>query len=103
MKIKVIMDKPYWAKEYELLEARSNLESDCNEARTLYDAILCGANMTHLNGKQVGYVDEDGEFQLYGDYETYTEEQLQAVKVDFYGLDTDADGYTVAYFNKIGE
>lgn len=95
-------DKPFWAKEYELLEARSNLERDCYNAESLYEAILCGANMTHLNGKNVGYVDESGEIQLYGDFEEYTEEQLKAVKVSFYTLDRDDDGYTVAYFNKAG-
>lgn len=103
MKIKVIMDKPFWSMEHDLMEARSNLERDCWNTSDLMDAILTGANSIRLDGEFVGYVDEDGELQLYGEFETFTEEQLRAVKVEFDTLDRDEDGYTIALFNRVEE
>ena len=112
MKIKVIAGQPFWSMEHDLMEARSNLERECWETGNLYDAILCGANMTHLlvndddladHDSMVGYLDENGEFQLYGDWEAYTAEELEAIKVEFYSLDRDEDGYTIALFKKVKE
>lgn len=97
------MDKPYWAKFYELEEERNNAESDAQDATNLYDAILCGFNMTYVDGKMAGYVDEDGEFQLYDEYAEYTEEQLQDTKVEWSDFDYDGDGYPVVYYKKVEE
>lgn len=103
MSIKVFTDKPYWAKFYELQEERNNAESDAQDAGNLYDAILCGFNMTYLDGEMVGYLDEDGKFQLYDKYVDYTEEQLQAIKVEWCGFDYDGDGYPIVYYVSVKE
>ena len=101
MKIKVKATQPFWSMEHDLMEARSNLERDCWEAENLFDAILTGANSIRLDGDMVGYLDENGELQLYGDWEAYTEEELEAVKVEFDTLDRDEDGYTIALFTSV--
>ena len=103
MIIKVKATQPFWALEHDLMEARSNLERDCWDAENLFDAILTGANSIRLDGEMVGYLDENGELQLYGDWEAYTEEELKAVEVEFDTLDRDDDGYTIALFNKVEE
>lgn len=103
MKIKVITGQPFWSKEYDLAEARRNLRRECWEAKNLYDAILTGANSIRLDGEMVGYLDEDGVVQLYDDWEAYTEEELEAVKVEFDTLDRDGDGYTIALFTRVKE
>lgn len=103
MKIKVITGQPFWSMEHDLMEARSNLERDCWGAENLLDAILTGANSIRLDGEMVGYLDENGELQLYGDWEAYTEEELKAVKVEFDTLDRDEDGYTIALFTRVKE
>lgn len=100
MKIK-LSDKPYWAKFYELKEARNNAKSDARNAENLYDAILAGFNMTYVDGEMAGYLDENGELQLYGKYVDYTKEQLQSVKVDWCGFRSDGDGYPVVDYEKI--
>lgn len=109
-------NKPFWALEDEYNEARSNLERDCYDAENLYDAIMTGANSIRLDYKMVGWLDEDGtpniseEFMVENDLDLYDdngkfvgEEKLKAIKVDFYSLDRDDDGYTIALFNKVEE
>lgn len=103
IKVRTEYDKPFWAKEFELMKDRSNLEQDCYDAHNLYDALMTGANSIRLDDKMVGYLGEDGEFELYDDYEVYTAEDLKKVSVEFYGLDRDDDGYTIALFNKVKE
>ncbi len=108
--------KPFWAYEYELMEMRNNLESDCYDADNLYDAIMTGANSIRLDDEYVGYVGEDGvpdiddnfmaenDLDLYGDDGKFVgEEKLKAIKVEFYSLDTDEDGYTIALYNTVKE
>lgn len=94
--------KPFWAIEYEYLEARDNLERDCAEAENLLEAVECGANMTWLirDGKQipVGYLAEDYEFIR--DY-NFKEKELKHIKVMFEALDRDEDGYTTAVFKEM--
>lgn len=94
---------PYWRQEYELLEARRNLERDCYDATNLYKAIMCGANQVKLNRRDVGYLDEDSTIITLGDVEGFTPEQLRKIKVKFDRLGTDEDGYTVALFNTVKE
>lgn len=98
-------DKPYWAIEYACLKAREDLESECWNAETLQDAILCGANMTYLDGKRVGYVEEDGVIEKYDEWNDGDKAELclSDIKVEFEELGYDADGYTVAYFSTKGE
>lgn len=101
-------DTPFWAKEYELLKARKDLEWNCEQAKTLQDAVICGANMTLLIDEEiddyerqaVGYVDEDGTFELYGEFDG---RKLDIIPVEFYSLDRDDDGYTTAIFRRLPE
>ena len=96
--------KPFWELEHEYMKAREGLESACCRAENLLDAIKCGANMTYLDDdKRVGYLDEDGELELYGDFEKKTEQELKDIKVEFSMLDRDDDGYTVACFDRSGD
>ena len=96
------MIKPFWSEEDDYLERYVDFLYDCEHAYNLRDALACGANMTHLNGKQVGYMDEHGHFELYGDFIGKTDEELEKIEVMFDCTDKDLDGYTVAYFNYVG-
>lgn len=93
--------RPFWSVEYECKKARERLENECWNAETLQDAMICGANMTYLDGEQVGYTNEDGVFEKYGEWLDGSKSELclSDIKVEFDRLDRDEDGYTVAYFN----
>ena len=95
-------DKPFWSVEYGYLKKRAQLESDCYNAKTLQDAIICGANMTYLDGEQVGYLAPDGAFELYGEWLDGDKAELclSDIAVEFSSLDRDDDGYTVARFER---
>lgn len=95
--------EPYWAKFYALNEARTNFELDAQHAENLYEAIMAGGNNTYLDHEAVGYLGEDGELNLSGNYAGKTIEELKAIEVEFYMIDNDADGYPCAYFTKKGE
>lgn len=91
--------KLFWVKEYECLKAREILESNCYDAHTLKDALDTGANSIRLLDKDgdltyVGYLDEDGDYQLNND-----EIDLN-MRVEFNSLDRDEDGYTIAIFER---
>lgn len=96
---------PFWAKEYDLKQERENLESMCYDAKTLQDAILCGANMTYLytasgDTDQVGYLrEDDGTFEIYN--ANYEDRNLSEIEVEFDHLDEDGDGYTIALFREL--
>lgn len=92
--------KPFWKLEYECLNARNKLEGECYNAKNLLGAVKCGANMTYLDVKEVGYLGEDGELELYGDFGEKTEQELKKIKVEFVTLNQDDDGYTVACFER---
>lgn len=98
--IRVVRTKPFWALEYDYTKARQHLEGECFQAQTLQDAILCGANMTYLDGEQVGYVGEDGTFEKYGEWLDGSKSELclSDIEVEFDRLDRDEDGYTIAHF-----
>lgn len=91
------VDLPFWAVEYEYKKRKDNFEADCIEAKTLQDAIICGANMTYLDGEKVGYLAEDGIIET---EEKYREKCLSDIEVEFVELGEDADGYTVAYYRR---
>ena len=92
--------KPFWSIEYDYLEARDNLERDCHYANNLYDALMTGANSIRLNGKYIGYVEENGDFTISeAPFDKMTDTQLGNVRVEFETLDTDEDGYTIARFH----
>lgn len=91
-------EKPFWNIEYNYLKAKSVFESNCQEAKTLQDAIICGANMTYLNGTKVGYLETDGTFELQSGWE---DKNLSDIEVQFDEIGEDGDGYTVAYFSEV--
>lgn len=88
------MSKPFWKLESEYLNERADLEWECDHAKTLEDAVKCGANMTWFEGRAVGWVNEDGDIQ------DAVEGLDYGTEVEFYGLDRDDDGYTIAEFKR---
>ena len=97
MKVK-LADKPYWKKYYDERHAYENFKDKVKEATNLWEAILAGGNMTYLDRKYVGYVEENGEIVLYEDYIGYTKEQLENIKVCHGRVAKDFDGYPCAYY-----
>lgn len=97
------MIKPFWSKEDDYLEMYVDFLYDCEHAYNLRDALACGASMTYLNGKEVGYLKEDGGFALYDEFKDMTDEQLEKIEVMFDRDKQDDDGYHDAYFNKVKE
>lgn len=95
-------DKPFWSVEYDYLNKREQLEDDCYNAKTLQDAIICGADMTYLDGEQVGYLETDGTFELYGEWLDGDKAGLclSDIEVEFCSLDRDDNDYTVAFFER---
>lgn len=86
--------------ELDYKEARDNFERECYEANNLYDALMTGANSIRLNGKYIGYVEENGDFDITeAPFDVMTDRQLGCVKVEFDGLDRDEDGFTIALFH----
>lgn len=93
--------RPFWAVEQGYLKQRRALEDSCNSAHTLLTAIRTGVNTIYLDGKWIGYLDEDGTIQLQDSYLTPDQTANWAAgktPVRFSHLDEDGDGYTVAYF-----
>ena len=103
MAIKTQYLKPFWRYEYDYKQQREALESACYDAETLKDALDTGVNSIRLaehndysGFEYVGYLGEDGEYQL-------ADEDIDLnTPVEFYSLDRDDDGYTIALFNKKG-
>lgn len=99
------MNKPFWSIENDYFDAKRKLEEKCEKAKTLFDAVKAGANMTWLIDSSTGYetpvsveyLDEEGDMALWGDF---TEEQIKHINVKFDYLGEDGDGYTTAYFQK---
>lgn len=86
------MSEPFWKLESRYVQERYDLEWECAHAETLADAVRAGANMTTLDGKNAGWLGEDGELQD-------TNEELDySTAVKFIGLDRDDDGYAIAVF-----
>lgn len=97
------MSKMFWEIEADYLEKRRDIEIECEEAENLRDAILTGINLVYVDGDWGGYLQPDGNFALYGEFEGMTEEELSKVGVEFIAIAEDEDGYTVAKYNKKGE
>lgn len=97
------MIKPFWKIEDDFHEDYMNYLYDCEHAYNLRDALACGSSMTYLNGKQVGYLKEDGGFALYDEFKDKTDKQLEDIKVMFDRFVRDEDGYSDAYFNEVKE
>ena len=93
--------KPFWAYEDDLFKMRDKLESECEQATTLKQALDTGANSIRLqeDGQEtyIGYLDEDGSYRLANDYIDLD------LDVNFLQLDRDDDGYTIAIFEKVIE
>lgn len=83
--------------EDEYLEMRDNLESDCDHATTVGEALETGVNYVEINedGERhhVGYMDTNGNHiildEIYGEGD----------EIAFYGLERDEDGYTIAVYD----
>lgn len=100
MKIRVEEQQiPFWLVESRYLTAKQDLAWELEGAETLEDAIRTGVNMVWLDDEQTGWLNEDGTITLQGNF---TEQDLKtAVRFDY--KDTDADGYTIAYFERSKE
>lgn len=97
------MIKPFWKKEDEYLEEYVDFLYDCEHAYNLKDALACGANMTKLDGEEVGWLEESGGFALYEPYKGMTDEELEKIEVSFDEDEKDYDGYTIAKFRRVKE
>lgn len=97
------MIKPFWSTEDDYLESYTDLIYDCEHAYNLRDALACGANMTKLDGEDVGYLNENGGFDLWGGYIGMTDEELEKIKVQFVDDEKDMDGYTIVLFKRVKE
>ena len=97
------MVKPFWKIEDDFREEFNNHEYDCEHAYNLRDALACGSSMTYLNGKEVGYLKEDGGFALTAPFKDKTDEELESIKFMFHMFARDEDGYYNAYFNEVKE
>ena len=96
------MIKPFWSKEDDYLEKYVDFVRECEHAYNLRDALACGANMTYMNGEEVGYLKDDGGFALYGRFKGMSDGELEKIEVMFDRDGQDADGYHNAYFNYTG-
>lgn len=92
--------KTFWEIEQDYLNDYKNFEYDLEHAYTLQDAIACGASMTYLNGRMVGYMFQHGKPEL---YEQFKGKDLSKIKVMFDRIVRDEDGYSDAYFNEVKE
>ena len=88
---------PFWLQESKYLSARNDLEWECEHAKTLAEAVRTGANMVWVDNAQVGWLNEDGTLSLYEDFKG-----KEDMPVEFYSLDRDDDGYTIALFKRKG-
>lgn len=92
--------KPFWEIEQDYLDDYRNFEYDLEHSYTLQDAIACGASMTYLDGKEVGYMFKHGKPEL---YEPFKDKDLSKIKVIFVCIERDEDGYADAYFKEVKE
>lgn len=94
------MNKVFWSIELDYKEAREQLERECYEARTLFDALMTGANSIRLDGRYIGYVMEDGTLDITEEpFCRMTDKMLGEIRVEFDQLDRDEDGFTIALFH----
>ena len=94
---------PFWKQEDDYLESYTDLVYDLERSYNLRDALACGANMTVLDGEEIGWICEDGSYALYKPFEGKTPEELEKIAVEFVDVDKDMDGYTVAKFKRVKE
>lgn len=98
---KVVMTRPFWSSEGEVLEARNKLWGVCDEAKTLGELVRSGVNAVRVfapSGKYLGYGYGD---ERSGEPYIETEEEAEGVEltedtpITNANLDRDDDGYTI--------
>ena len=97
--------RPFWSIEKDYLDRRESVARACSCATTLKEALETGVNSirvktpTGFAEDYVSYLAENGDFDLAPAYE---DKNLDKIKVEFYSLDRDDDGYTVGIFTLEG-